>query len=203
MLDLAATSLWDEGRKSFIDELKKQKVAQDVIDEFLSDKAFPEDAKQSCLLLQKDAERKFGDAKILGGTIPKKWISSIMDNIDKFVSIADYGTKGAPETVGLAWFAVKQVLNAVKQNYDLYKIFGSALTSITEMLVIIRTYDKLYDERKTPTWKASDVADALFDQIRKVYSAILDFSFSVKKHLTADTWGKIETKTTLNPLGMF
>jgi hypothetical protein len=203
MVDPPTTSLWDEGKNSFIEDLNKQKIANAIIDEFLSDKAFPEDAKQSCLLLQKDAERKYGDAKILGGTMPKKWISSIMDNIDKFVKIADYGTKGAPETVGLAWFAVKQVLNAVKQNYDLYKIFGSALTSITEMLVIIRTYDKLYDDRKTTNWKASDIVDVLFDQIRKVYSAILDFSFSVKKHLTADGWGKIEAETTIYSLSSF
>lgn len=109
----------------------------------------------------------------------------IMDNINRFVSITDYAMKGAPETVGLAWFAIKQVLNAVQNNYKLYGFFGSALGDITEMLVIIRTYDKLYDERSNASWKASDVVGELFKQIRLVYQAILDFSFSVRKHLAA------------------
>ena len=114
-----------------------------------------------------------------------------MNNINKFVAIGDYAMKGAPETVGLAWFAVKQVLNAVQNNYKLYDYFGTALNNITEMMVLIRTYDKLYDDRKTASWTASDIVGELFSQIRNVYAAILDFSFSVKRHIKGGKMAKI------------
>lgn len=183
-------SLWDEGLEEFKKDLKERRVDQATIDEFLKENTTANDARQSCLELKEHANQKYEKVEVAGRELPKKWISSIMDNIDKFVSITDFAMQGAPETVGLAWFAVKQILTAIKENYKLYGIFGSALTSITEMMVVIRTYDKLYDERENASWSASDVVGALFGQIRKVYSAILDFSFSVKKHLTANKLGK-------------
>jgi hypothetical protein len=41
--------------------------------------------------------------------------------------------KGAPESVGLAWFAVKLTLSAIQSNYELYAFFGSGLTDISEI----------------------------------------------------------------------
>ena len=50
-------------------------------------------------------------------------------------------------------------------------------------------HSKLYDERSNSSWKASDMVAELFKQIRDVYAAILDFSFSVKQHLSAGKLG--------------
>jgi hypothetical protein len=159
-------------------------------DGFLKDKASPEDTKRSCLSLQTDTGKKYGQLEVAGQKVPGKWVQMIMDNISRFVMITDYAMKGAPETVGLAWWGIKQVLNAVQNNYKLYGFFGSALGDITEMMVVIRTYDKLYDERGKSSWKASDMVNELFKHIRDVYQAILDFSYSVKKHLGAGKVGK-------------
>ena len=184
-------SLWEEARDKFIDDLRGQGVDRQTVDFFLQDKATSDDVKRSCLSLQADSDRKYGQAEVVGKSISGKWLAQIMDNIDHFVSIGNFMMKGSPETVGLAWFAVKQVLNAVQNNYKLYGFFGQALTNITEMLVLIRTYDKLYDERKNSRWTASDIVGELFSQIRNVYAAILDFSFSVKKHIKAGKMAKV------------
>ena len=184
-------SLWEEARDIFVQDLRGQGVERQTIDLFLQDKATSDDVKRSCTSLQADSDRKYGQVEVAGKAIPGKWVARIMDNIDRFVAIGNFAMKGAPETVGLAWFAVKQVLNAVQNNYKLYGFFGQALTSITEMLVLIRTYDKLYDERKNSKWTASDIVGELFSQIRNVYAAILDFSFSVKKHIKAGKMAKV------------
>lgn len=184
-------SLWEEARDQFVRQLQDQNVDRQTIVQFLQDKASSEDAKRSALALQTESDRKYGQIEVAGKTISKKWVARIMDNIDKFVKIGDFAMKGAPETVGLAWFAIKQVLNAVQNNYKLYDFFGGALSNITEMMVLIRTYDKLYDDRKTANWKASDIVGELFTQIRNVYTAILDFSFSVKRHIKGGKMAKI------------
>jgi len=43
----------------------------------------------------------------------------------------------------LAWFAIKQVLNAIQNDYKLYTTFNTALNDITEMTVLVQTYDKI------------------------------------------------------------
>jgi len=184
-------SLWEEARDNFIKDLQEKGTDKQTVDQFLQEKATSDDVKRSCISLQADTDRKYGKVEIAGKAIPAKWIGRIMDNIDKFVAIGNFAMTGAPETVGLAWFAVKQVLNAVQNNYKLYGFFGQALTNITEMLVLIRTYDKLYDERKVANWQASEIVGELFSQIRNVYEAILDFSFSVKKHISGGKMAKV------------
>ncbi|KAL8665296.1 MAG: hypothetical protein Q9202_002347 [Teloschistes flavicans] len=174
-------SLWEEARDVFIRQLRNQNVDGHSIDQFLQDKATPDDTRRSAKALQTDSDRK----------IPAQWIVRVMDNIDKYVALGDLAMKAAPETVGLAWFATTLVLNAVQNNYKLYAFFGNALSNITEMMVLIRTYDKLYDQRKTKGWNPSDTVDELFTQIRNVYVAILDFSYSVRMHIKAGKLAKI------------
>ncbi|MAD85291.1 MAG: hypothetical protein CL912_20215 [Deltaproteobacteria bacterium] len=134
-------SLWDEGLDSFLSDLRSRGIPETVIQSFLADKSTPEETKKSALALQHDSGKKYGAVEVAGKTIPGKWIAAIMDNIGRFVQITDYAMKGAPETVGLAWWAIKQVLGAVQNNYKLYGFFGGALSDITEMLVIIRSYE--------------------------------------------------------------
>lgn len=153
---------------------------EELIGQFLQGKATSEDVKRSCQSLQIDNNRKYGQVDVAEKAIPAKWTARIVDNIGRFVIIRDFAMKGTPETVGLAWFAAKQVLNAVQNNYKLYRFFGTTLSSIIEMVILIRTYDKLYDSHKNSDRHASDTVGELFGQIRKVYAAILDFSFSVK-----------------------
>lgn len=97
------------------------------------------------------------------------------------------------------WDIIGSLFDGPANNYQykLYGFFGGALSDITEMMVVIRTYDKLYDERGDSSWKASDMVAELFKQIRNVYSAILDFSFSVKQHITAGKMCKLSEQLNL------
>ncbi|KAI9774482.1 MAG: hypothetical protein M1839_001715 [Geoglossum umbratile] len=184
-------SLWEEARNRFLEDLRKHGVDKQTIDRFLQDEATPDDVKRSCLSLQADSDRKYGQIEVAGKAIPAKWTARIVENISRFVAIGDIVMTGSLGAVGLAWFALKQVLNAVQNNYKLYSFFGQALTSITEMLVLIRTYDKLYAGPGKPDWQASGIVGDLFSQIRNVYVAILDFSYSVRKHIKGGKMAKV------------
>lgn len=120
-------SLWDEGLGGFLGDLRSRGIPEAVIQSFLADKASPEETRKSAQALQGDSGKKYGDKEVAGKTIPSKWIAAIMDNIGRFVAITDYAMKGAPETVGLAWWAIKQVLGAV-QNSGFLIFFSSIYT---------------------------------------------------------------------------
>ncbi|KAF2099813.1 ankyrin [Rhizodiscina lignyota] len=185
-------TLWEEGRNTFVAELKGRGYDELFIQEFLKDQASYEDVRDSCQMLQSESRRKYGEIEVAGKTVPTSFIANIMSNMDMFVNITNFAMQGAPESVGIAWFAVKGVLNAIQSNYKLYNLFGASLSDITYMMVVIRTYDKLYDERGSSDFKTSDIVEQLFENIRKVYSAILGYSFSVHKHLTAGKLGRFK-----------
>jgi hypothetical protein len=126
-------SLWEEARDQFLQDIRNKGVDSQLLDQFLRDKATSDDVLRSCTSLQTESDRKYGQVEVAGKSIPKIWISRIMDIANRFVAIGNFTMQGAPETVGLAWFAVKQVLNAVQNNHKLYDFFGHALTNITDM----------------------------------------------------------------------
>ncbi|KAI9699589.1 MAG: hypothetical protein M1820_007088 [Bogoriella megaspora] len=188
-------NLYDEGLQKFREDVK-DRIRDDkdrvLLNEFLSDRSTPKEAQDACKTLGDQSGEKYGGVKSGDKEIiPAKWISNILGNIDSFVAVGNFAMKGAPESVGMAWFAVKLTLSAIQSNYQLYSLFGSGLTDITEMMVIIRHYDRLYDERQKPGWKASDIVDRLFRDIRATYAAVLDFSFSVKRHLAGGKLSKL------------
>ena len=183
------TNLWEEGRAEFVSNLQASGYKQKDIDEFLQDRASFQDARSGCESLKADTEKKYGSLEVARKKMPTKWIGLVMDNMDRFMQIGDTLVTGAPESVGMAWWAVRQILGGIQNNYKLYGFFGSSLATITDAMVIIGTYDKLYDERKKSGWKASDVVSELLKHIRGVYAAILDFSWSIKKHVKAGGWG--------------
>lgn len=164
---------------------------QELLQEFLRERATPEETMQAAGSLKADAGKKYGSRKVGDTTIPETWISNIMGNINNFVEVGNYAMKGAPESVGLAWFAVKLTLSAIQNNYELYTFFGTGLVDITEIMIIIPHYDRLYDERSKQDWKASPVLEKMFKDIKSTYAAVLQFSFSIKRHLTAGTMARI------------
>lgn len=99
--------------------------------------------------------------------------------------------KGAPESVGLAWLAVKSTLSAIQGNYELYTFFGTGLTDITEIMVLIPHYDRLYDETFKPNWKGNPIVEKLFNHITKAYIAVLSFSFAIKRHISTSPLARI------------
>lgn len=175
-------SLWDEACGSFVQQLREKGEDSVAIENFLQDKASLEDARQSATGLQNDSDRKYGSGESSGKGISAKWIRRIMENLDKFLSFGDAAMTAAPESLGLAWFVIKNVLGAIQNDYKLYELFHTGLGDITDMMVLVRTYDKIY---KGHAVKASgSIFEELSKSILGVYISILDFSYAVRKHIT-------------------
>lgn len=51
-------------------------------------------------------------------------------------------------------------------------------------------YDQLYNEKQHAQFEDNDLTDLLFKQIKAIYVLILDFSFSVKRHIEVDAVGR-------------
>jgi hypothetical protein len=188
-------SLYDEALERFRKEAAERHSGTkdlELLAEFLRERASPEETKQAAEVLQGDAGKKWGGRKVGDVEIPESWIANIMANIEIFVAAGDFVTKNAPESVGMAWYAVKLTLTAIHSNYDLYTFFGSGLSDISEIMIIVRHYDRLYDERTKPQWKPSPLVEKLFQDVISAYAAVLDFSFAIKRHLTAGALTRIK-----------
>jgi hypothetical protein len=183
-------SLWDKAYENFRQELYDQKEDPSAIESFLQDKASLDDAQHSAARLRDDSNRKYGTGDSRGKGISGKWIVRILENLGKFISSANVAMDAAPESIGLAWFAIKQVLNAIQNDYKLYTTFNTALNDITEMTVLVQTYDKIFQADETQG--GGGIYHELFVSIIDVYTSILDFSYAVKKHITASKVSKLK-----------
>ncbi|KAH7070792.1 hypothetical protein BKA63DRAFT_84411 [Paraphoma chrysanthemicola] len=192
---MPSSQLYRDGRQRFVQDAEaryQNSKDLEMLRDFLAQNGNPEDAKAAAGTLKQNAGEKWGSNKMGNAEIPAAWIDKLMANIGNFVAIGDYAMTGAPESVGLAWFAVKLTLSAIQSNYDLYTFFGTALTDISEIMIIIPHYDRLYDERsKGKEWKPSPVVEKLFQGIIDAYAAVLSFSFSVRRHIRAGTLAKL------------
>lgn len=166
---------------------------QQLLDAFLGRHGDPHDALASANSLKVDADRKYGERDIVDGKvkIEKRWISNILSNIQNFIMVGDFVMKKAPESVATAWFAVSLALNALQNNYALYTLFGTGLSDMTEMMITITHYERLYDEREKAGYKDSEMLRKLFRDITETYVAMLDFSFSIQRHLSGSGWAKL------------
>jgi methyl-accepting chemotaxis protein len=193
---MASSRLFKDARAEFVRECESRYTDSkdmEMLRDFLSSQGSPEEAQQAAHSLKADAGKKWGSKKVGDTEIPSEWIDKIMGNISNFVEVGNYAMQGAPESVGLAWFAVKLTLSAIQSNYALYSLFGSGLTDISEIMIIIPHYDRLYDERNRAKgeWKQSPIVDKLFKNIVSAYAAVLNFSFSVRRHLSAGTLARV------------
>ncbi|KAK4149122.1 ankyrin-3 [Chaetomidium leptoderma] len=194
-MDKDNRTLYDEALDRFRKDAAERHSAskdQELLNEFLQDKATPEETKRAAEALHAASGKKYGARKVGDVEIPESWVANIMANIENFVAAGDFVTKNAPESVGMAWYAVKLTLTAIHSNYDLYTFFGSGLSDISEIMIIVRHYDRLYDERSKPQWKPSPLVEKLFQDVIGAYAAVLDFSFAVKRHLTAGALTRIK-----------
>ena len=182
-------SLWDEACGSFVQQLRDKREDPVAIENFLRDKASLEDARQSATSLQNDSDRKYGSSESKGKRISAKWIRRIMENLDKFLTFGDVAMTAAPESIGLAWFVIKNVLGAIQNDYKLYETFNTGLKDITDMMVLVRTYDNIYKDHAV---KASgSIFEELSKSILEVYVSILDFSYAVRRHITGGKTSKL------------
>jgi hypothetical protein len=150
----AYISLYDDALRKFCAAVRADRIrdgdedSEKQLREFLEARATAQQAKDSASVLQQTTGKKYG-AKKIGDKeiISQKWIDNILGNIGNAIAVGDKLLKGTPESVSMAWFCVKLGLNAMQSNYQLYSLFGSGLTSMTEIMILIPHYDQLYETR--------------------------------------------------------
>ncbi|GAB7329971.1 hypothetical protein MBLNU13_g01668t3 [Cladosporium sp. NU13] len=140
---LPHTTLCDDAFQKFCalvrdDRNKGDEDGEAQLQHFLTSKATVQQVRDSAADLQQEtgskySSKKIGDKKI----ISQKWIDSIMGKIGNAITIGDTLLHATPESVGVAWFCVKLELNAIQSNHQLYSLFGSGLTSMTEIMIPI------------------------------------------------------------------
>lgn len=191
---MSSVSLYEEAFVNFRKHASQRSQStkdQELLTAFLQQRGSPKETREAAESLQVDTQQKYGSKNVGDVEIPAQWIDKIMGNINNFVEAGNIAMKGAPESVGLAWFAVKLTLTAIQNNYELYSFFGSGLSDISEIMIIIAHYDRIYDERANVKWKPSAIVEKLFGDVISAYEAVLDFSFAIKCHLKAGTRGRI------------
>ncbi|KAF2966493.1 hypothetical protein GQX73_g7098 [Xylaria multiplex] len=180
--------LYNEALEAFktqmLQELKPGKE-HELLENFLATREAPQRAADEARALKSQTDRKWSDRKIGKVTVPAHWIDKIMENIQNFISIGNTVMEGAPESAGLAWLAVRLTLSAIQGNYELYTLFGTGLTDITEIMVLIPHYDQLYDDDSRKLQKGDSLVGMLFNNITEAYIAVLRFSFEIKRHISA------------------
>lgn len=133
---MAATRLYNEALTAFksqmLQELKPGKE-HELLENFLATREAPQRAAEEARSLKTQTDKKWGDRKVGKVTVLAHWIDKIMENIQNFISVGNFVMEGAPESAGLAWLAVRLTLSAIQGNYELYTLFGSGLTDITEI----------------------------------------------------------------------
>jgi hypothetical protein len=158
------------------------------LQQFLTSKATIQQVRDSAADLQQATSRKYSSKKIGDKEIiSQKWIDNIMGNIGNAIAIGDALLHATPESVGMAWFCVKLGLNAMESNHQLYSLFGSGLTSMTEIMILIPHHSQLYDERQKPEFESNELIEKLFRDVVDVYFAVMDFLFAIKRHVEART----------------
>ena len=174
-------SLWEEAYNVFEERLRKQSEDSFAIERFLEDQATLDDARQSVVSLRDDSDRKYGLSEGHGKRISSKWIGRIMENLDAFTRVGDAAMQAAPQSVGMVWFAIRLTSGAIQNDYKLYGTFHAGLNDISEMMVLIRRYDSIYQCYS----KQNDgsIYQDLYKSITEIYLSILDFSFAVRKYI--------------------
>ncbi|KAK8062121.1 inversin [Apiospora hydei] len=140
-LTTGSTRLYREALARFTTKAEREwrdDKARRLLHQFLCERDTPERSWAAAKNLKQDSSLKCGDHHIAGGIkIRGAWIENILSNIQSFISVGNYAMEHAPESLGLAWFAVSFALKAIQSDFELYGLFGSGLTDITEIMIII------------------------------------------------------------------
>ncbi|KAG8526288.1 uncharacterized protein KY384_000281 [Bacidia gigantensis] len=182
-------SLWNEARDQFVQQLRSVPEDPLAIEKFLQDKASVDDARRGVATLREDSDRKYGMNESRGKGVSGKWIRRIMENLNQITTFGNVAMIAAPESVGVVWFAVEKVLSAIQNDYNLYGTFNVALHDISEMMVLVRTYDEVFQDRRGKG--DGSIFHELSKSILEVYISILDFSYAVRKYLSGGKRAKI------------
>ena len=77
---------------------------------------------------------------------------------------------------------IRLCLHSVADDFSTFNIFGVACSDIIGILISCAVYGRMYGVPRGPE-SFQEIHDQVCDRIPKIYAEILDFSFSVKKHM--------------------
>jgi hypothetical protein len=121
----------------------------------------------------------------------------ILEKIEVAMSVGDIAMKGAPESVGLAWMGVRMCLSTLSDDYTTFGIFGQASLDIMGIMISCAVFSKMYGpSRNIDALNTKEIHSQVTERIPKVYCAILDFSFSVKKYKSQHRGGRYSRTAT-------
>ncbi|KAF2718690.1 ankyrin [Polychaeton citri CBS 116435] len=195
---MSPPSLYEAGLSQFVADAKKTYVkegdaeGQRQLAVFLQQRGTPQGAHSYAIALEAEAGKKYGSVKVHDKVIiSKTWIDNVIGNIGNVIAAGNTLMNSAPETVSAAWFMVTLGLRAIQSDYSLYNLFGSGLTTMTEMMVLIPHYDTLFDKRDKSGYQPDEMTQMLFQDIVNCYAAVLDFMFSIQRHIEGSRTAKL------------
>lgn len=158
---------WNQARESFQTKHKDRKG----LAEFLKNQKTVDQAKARCVEAQKKAGQKY--SKALGGILTK---------IETFKKLGDLAMKAAPETVGLAWMGIHLCLHLVGDDFNTFNMFSGAAADIIGILISCRVYGRMYGGHKGPE-DFQELHAKVVGYIPNIYADIIDFSYTMEKHI--------------------
>ncbi|GAW10788.1 hypothetical protein ANO14919_001230 [Xylariales sp. No.14919] len=180
---MASTKLYDKALDRFREDARQRypdSKNEILLREFEKERTSPYEAQKAAKQLQQSANEKYGSEH---AGIPVSWINNILGNIGRIIDFGNFAVQAASGPEGLAWSAIKIILGAVQSNYNLYVLFGTGLTDVCEVMLLVTHYDRLHEQAANPNWKPSEILQKLFETIVETYVAVFSFSFSIKRHL--------------------
>lgn len=144
---------------------------QDRLESFLKTRISIQQAKNACKEAENNAAKEY--SPVIGG---------ILEKINMAMQVGDLAMHAAPESVGLAWAAVRMCMHSINDDFATFSLFSSAGSDILGILISCGVYGKMYSASKGPE-SFRELHDQVIDSISFIYTDILEFSYQMKKHM--------------------
>ena len=127
---------WEKARKSFKQgrmQGKKDKEDEKKLDDFLKDWSTPQETKELCKKVQKEADDEYSPS-----------VGGILEKIEFAMSVGDLAIKSAPESVGLAWMGIRWCLRSVEDDFATFQTFGKLKGNCEKEAWVLRLLQDLH-----------------------------------------------------------
>lgn len=108
-------------------------------------------------------------------------LGAILTKIDAFMKLGDVAIKSAPESVGLVWAGIRVCLHSVQDDFATFSAYNDACGDMIGILISCTVYAGMYGKPFAAP-KLRDIHRQVLDCIPDIYTNLLDFNYSMKKH---------------------
>ena len=158
---------WNKALNDFQAKYKEKKK----VVEFLKSQSNPHEARAYAINAQSKADKKYASG-----------LGRVLAKIDAFANAGDVAMKAAPESVGLAWMAVRMCLHSWQDDFNVFELFSGACVDMIGIMLSCRVYGKMWGGRKGPD-DFQELHSRVVDYIPGIYGNILEFSYRMKIHM--------------------